>query len=169
MVSSAVVAVLGTLAGAALSAGVTIHTTRVQEVNQNQRRQAEYLIEKKVDRLTELHESFTRCRATLAPLAESGTYAAYDREDEREFDEMVDEYHRSIHRARIFVSDRQFETLLDALLAFQTVTERAGAERAEEVSAPILDDDRSFRDVMAAADEVLREELHEPVRALESE
>ncbi|GGL37323.1 hypothetical protein GCM10009037_21070 [Halarchaeum grantii] len=169
MVSSAVIAVLGTLAGAALSAGVTIHTTRVREANQNQRRQAEYLIEKKVDRLAELHESFTRCRTTLAPIAESGTYAVYDREDEREFDEMVDGYHRSIQRARIFVSDGQYETLLDTLLVFQTVTERAGAERPEEVSTPILDDDRSFRDVMTAADEVLRTELHEPVRSLESE
>ncbi|WP_440991665.1 hypothetical protein [Haloarchaeobius baliensis] len=145
------------IASAGLTAGVNYVTTRRRLRSKNQRRLAEFYLDKKVDALSTVHTELTECYSTLGSALENPTGYSWERvrteihaeidaleqaivvsdiyltsEQETALRETVEEYRSVADKVAILENGRQ--DMIDDLF---NATERAGGTLAEEINRPI--------------------------------
>lgn len=161
-----------TLAGS-ISVGL-LHYLRTQtEVRADDRRlKAELHLEKKVESLTTLHAELEECQRGLIQILDRVPYENYGEDNEREkADRLIKEFEVAMDEASIYLSEEQYEMILDYFetlgevnssihgWAFETV-EMRGGEIYKSHRTNLISD---YEDVK----EILREEVRVPIDELE--
>lgn len=123
MVSSAELAVLGTLAGTLITGSISLVNNKIRQESESNRRYGEIFLEKKVDRLVNLHDSFKRSENKVDRLKMQKTdeKLALTSVDESEVGEEIDNAIMNADQAHIFLDENQAEILEDGLIGLSII------------------------------------------------
>ncbi|MFD1647576.1 hypothetical protein [Haloarchaeobius litoreus] len=145
------------IGSAGLTAGVNYVTTKRRLRSKNQRRLAEFYLDKKVDTLSTVHTRLTECYSTLGSALENPTDYSWERVRTDIYSE-IDALEQAIVVSDIYLSSEQETTLRETVEEYRSVadkiailengrqdmiddlfgaTERAGGTLADEINRPI--------------------------------
>ena len=173
MVSSTLLAVIGTLAGSLVGATITglvnYYTTVLNQENQDRRYRAEHYLEKKVEYLAELHESLIKCDNIITGIhghPEMNMWREYEDEPANSIiQESFEEFKSSATRASIFLSEEQQDVVVEALIATAGAIETEWQYEMELIQRP--PSPKKYQRKLTEAKDMLRKEINEPVSELE--
>lgn len=142
MVSDTLVAVFGTLAGSVITGVLSLYRGKMTEESQDQRHRAEFYLEKKVERLSELHELLSECHSQLLvymPQTARNQVNRFSLKEIEDLNELIDKTALANMKAKPYLSPQKSLQIEFAILAFQDALAKP-MRNAKEKAAEIDED-----------------------------
>lgn len=189
MVSTALAAAGGALAGSIVTGIVSYYNNQIQQKRQDTRERAGYYIERKVKILTKLHERFAECHAILTPYIDHDEMKMdVDTLDQtittdqlKEANDLTREIRTLIIKSQLYLTDGQKATLQVGLMTLDYALSEAGSECLErdsvlkefqqeaQTSVGVFTDDVSlsnYYENIYSALHTIKQEVNEPIEAV---
>jgi hypothetical protein len=149
------------LLGSGLTAGINYYRTKQQLETENERRHAEFFLDKKVDALSEVHVNLARSYDTLGvALQNPGEYSWSRVQDE--LLPKIDSLQNSISMSSIFLTKQQESTLRSTVERYYAIADEIAL--LENVSREDLNEIHEATD---KAKQTLAAEINEPIQRFE--
>lgn len=142
----------------------------IRQQAETERRRGEYYLQQKVEILMNLYAVLEETRREYKKTADKAVYGSISQE---EYDEVIDWYHKYekvMDRAAVFLSDEQHQNLLEVF----NIIHETNSFLHRKVDNPEQSDYSEFglaeyNDRFDTAEEMLKEEIREPIEALDVE
>ena len=169
MVSSATVAVVGTLMGSIAGASITgilnYYNTKQSQMSQDRRQRAEFYLDKKVTYLTDLYDALLRCdfliRGISGTANEDRWKVYHEKRSESEVQELLEELEIAVRRASIFFEDEEQKAMSTVMIRTAGLFQDLSIGEAGINNSDFIMDE--YLDSMDKAKNILRNEISSPV------
>lgn len=176
MVADVIIAAfVGGFAGSTIQAIVSRKNTEKRIQAQHDRRIGEFFLDEKVRALTEYHVELERFIEEIRVLKNRAYFSDERDEDVTEVRsdvvEVYNDYHRSLTRASIFLTEEQHEVLNETLMPFREASKHVEDSVSEDLLTLMADDEWNYEEVIESfndAREVVKREIQQGLNRLES-
>jgi len=157
---TALVGFIGVIVGAVISAVVTVYTTNKKQEAANRRLREKQYLEKKVEKMTELHAELDDCFQTIEDFLENMSHTTPPSEYEEVVEPKIESFHKTFLRNSIYLTEDQKKAIFDVKMQFGMI----GADIEDFLKKEDWDEEPrthqgNLRDSWEEAKDMLKEEM----------
>lgn len=169
MVSDVVIsALVGGVTGSTITAITQLYATMKQQRAETERRQAEFYLELKVGALTDLHSALDSCYRTIDDHYKKNEESVGRENYLEEVVPSLEEYERTLSQVAIYLDDNEKEKLESALRELRRGVMSLQDKAISVEYEPREIDWESLDSAYDSAKDILRNQMNEPIKQLES-